>query len=100
MTVNKGTVQEFVTAVLFGVLAAGLILSGTLGINALTLLVFLLAVIFILRLVGATIASLIVALVGWLLGFLLVLLVRELDPASLSAVQLLLVLAVMLMMKV
>lgn len=91
MTINKAMVQQFVEAVLFGVLAAGLVLSGALGANALTLVIVLLALIFILRLVGAKLP--IIAVVGWVLGFLLIVLVRQLDPTALSPV------ALMLMMK-
>lgn len=98
MTINKATVQQFVEAILFGVLAAGLILSGALGLNALTLVIVLLALIFILRLIGVALS--IVAVIGWVLGFLLIVLVRQLDPAGLSPVQLLLVVTLMLMMKV
>lgn len=94
----KSNLNTFVGTFLMAALLVGLILSGPLGVNALTLVVAVLVVIFLLTYVLPPVKNLFFW-AGAVLGALVVILVPGVSPANLTPVQLVLVVLLTLRMR-
>lgn len=89
---NRGNVLAVLYGTLMGAFGVGLLLSGALGATALTFVLIVLVLIFILSKLVPTVSLSYV--VGLAIGAVLVVLVPALSPAALAPVQLLLVLGI------
>jgi hypothetical protein len=93
---NRANILTVLYGVLMGAFGVGLALSGSLGATALTFVLIVLVLIFILSKLVPTVSMSYVF--GLIIGTLLVIFVPALSPAGLDPVQLLLVLGVFCLM--
>lgn len=90
---NRANILSVLYGVLMGAFGVGLLLSGALGATALTFVLIVLALIFILSKLVPTVSMSYV--IGLIIGALLVIFAPALSPAGLEPVQLLLVLGIL-----
>lgn len=90
---NQSDILNLLYGILFGAFGVGLLLSGALGATALTLIVILLALIFLI--VRVIPGMKLFYVIGLIAGGLIVIVFRQLSPAGLEPVQLLLVIALL-----
>lgn len=89
---NRANILTLLYGVLMGAFGVGLLLSGALGATALTFVLVVLVLIFILSKLVPTVSMSYV--IGLIIGALLVIFLPALSPAGLEPVQLLLVLGI------
>lgn len=90
---NRASILTLLWGVLMGAFGVGLALSGSLGATALTFVLIVLAIIFVLTKLIPSVS--LVYVIGLIIGALLVIFLPALSPASLAPVQLILVLSVL-----
>lgn len=90
---NQNDLLNLIDGILFGAFAVGLLFSGALGATALTFIAALIALIFII--VRIIPGMKLFYVIGLIAGGLIVIVFRQLSPAGLEPVQLLLVIALL-----
>lgn len=93
---NRGNILSLLYGVLMGAFGVGLALSGSLGATALTFVLIVLAIIFVL--VKLVPAVSLVYVVGLIIGALLVIFLPALSPAALEPIQMLLVVGILMLL--